>query len=115
MPTLIIKTNAMIAPDERPPLLKAASALVAEMLGKPERYVMVILEPPPEMCFGGDTAPLAYLELKSLGLPEDLCKDFSATLCRFVAERLNVPQDRVYIEFASPARHMFGYNGGTFG
>jgi phenylpyruvate tautomerase PptA (4-oxalocrotonate tautomerase family) len=115
MPTLIIQTNAMIAPDERPPLLKAASALVADMLGKPERYVMVILDPTPEMCFGGDMAPLAYLELKSLGLPEERCKDFSAALCGFIAERLKVPADRVYIEFASPPRHMFGFNAGTFG
>ena len=114
MPTLIIKTNAMAAPEDRRQLLKDASTLVADLLGKPDRYVMVILEPTPEMCFGGDMNPLAYLELKSLGLPEDRCKDFSAALCDFVEEHLNVPQDRVYIEFASPPRHLFGFNGGTF-
>ena len=114
MPTLNIKSNAMIAPSDRRRLLADASALVADMLGKPERYVMVILESIPDMCFGGDMTPLAYLELKSLGLPEDRCKEFSAALCGFVEDHLKVSRERVYIEFASPPRHMFGYNGGTF-
>jgi phenylpyruvate tautomerase len=114
MPTLIIKTNAPIAENAGSELLKAASATVAAMLGKPERYVMVLLEPTPRMSFGGDTAPVAYLELKSLGLPEDRSAEFSETLCRFVEEHLNVPPARVYIEFTSPPRHLFGYNGGTF-
>ena len=114
MPTLIIKTNAPIANDAASELLKAASATVAAMLGKPERYVMVLLEPTSHMSFGGDTAPLAYLELKSLGLPEERSAELSATLCRLVEEHMNVPPTRVYIEFASPPRHLFGYDGGTF-
>jgi phenylpyruvate tautomerase PptA (4-oxalocrotonate tautomerase family) len=113
MPTLIIKTNAKLAED-RAPFLKAASAVVADMLGKPERYVMVLLEPTPDMCFGGDMAPLAYLELKSLGLPEQRTPDFSNILCRFIEENLKVPRERIYIEFAAPERHMFGFDGGTF-
>lgn len=126
MPTLIIKTNADLAADDHPALLpnqlpsrlttllRAASATVAEMLGKPERYVMVLLEQNSAMCFGGDTAPLAYLELKSLDLPERRSAEFSATLCRFVQQHLGVAPERVYIEFASPPRHLFGFDGGTF-
>jgi len=115
MPTLTIKTNAMIAPEDRRRLLAEGSATVADMLGKPEGYVMVMLEPTPEMSFAGDTSPLAYLELKSLGLPEDRCNEFADRLCRFVEAHLNVPPDRVYIEFSSPPRHLFGFNGATFG
>ena len=114
MPTLLIKTNAPLPADPEP-LLKDASAAVAKLLGKPESYVMVLLEPPTAMCFGADTAPAAYLELKSLGLPEDRTPALSAALCGFVAEHLGVPQNRVYIEFASPPRHLFGYDGSTFG
>jgi phenylpyruvate tautomerase PptA (4-oxalocrotonate tautomerase family) len=115
MPTLIIKTNAELPPQPRCDLLATASAAVAELLGKPEGYVMVLLEPVADMTFGGDTAPCAYLELKSLGLPEDRTAELSAALCGLVEEHLRVPKARVYIEFASPPRHMFGFDGRTFG
>ncbi|WP_058555924.1 phenylpyruvate tautomerase MIF-related protein [Thiohalocapsa sp. ML1] len=114
MPTLIIKTNASL-PDDQTALLKAASGAVAELLGKPEGYVMVLLEPVAALCFGGDTAPAAYLELKSLGLPEDCTPNLSAALCGFVEQHLGVPKGRVYIEFAAPPRHLFGWDGRTFG
>ncbi|WP_090486429.1 phenylpyruvate tautomerase MIF-related protein [Ectothiorhodospira mobilis] len=39
---------------------------------------------------------------------------FSAALTGLVGESLDVPPERVYIEFASPARHLFGFKGGTF-
>ncbi len=37
MPTLIIKTNAKIAPNAAESIIKHASARIAELLGKPER------------------------------------------------------------------------------
>ena len=114
MPTLIIKTNANIAPNAAEPILKRASARVSELLDKPERYVMVILDQTPAMCFGGDTGPLAFLELKSLGLPEDRTRELSAALCALLQEALSISPDRVYIEFASPPRHLFGFNSRTF-
>ncbi|WP_462319775.1 phenylpyruvate tautomerase MIF-related protein [Halochromatium sp.] len=114
MPTLIIKTNAAIASDAADSIIKRASARVADLLGKPERYVMVILEPTSTMCFGGETSPLAFLELKSLGLPEQRTPELSAALCDLLQEALSVPPERVYIEFASPPRHLFGFDGRTF-
>jgi phenylpyruvate tautomerase PptA (4-oxalocrotonate tautomerase family) len=115
MPTLIIKTNAELPAHRRDDLLRAASAAVAELLGKPEGYVMVLLESGADMSFGADSAPCAYLELKSLGLPEDRTPELSAALCDFVERHLGIPKSRVYIEFASPPRHLFGFDGRTFG
>jgi phenylpyruvate tautomerase PptA (4-oxalocrotonate tautomerase family) len=114
MPTLNIQTNAEIAPERRKPILEAASAAVAEILGKPESYVMVVLQTNPDMLFAADDAPLAYLELKSLGLPEDNTPALSAALCGFMQEHFGVPPERIYIELASPPRHMFGWSGRTF-
>jgi phenylpyruvate tautomerase PptA (4-oxalocrotonate tautomerase family) len=114
MPTLMIKTNAEIPPERRKILLEAASSTVSEQLGKPETYVMVILELNPDMVFGADDAPLAFLELKSLGLPEDRTKSLSRALCALVEKHFKVSPARIYIEFASPPRHMFGWNSGTF-
>ncbi len=114
MPTLIIRTNVEAPADLRWKMIQDASATVADILAKPEASVMVILEHNPAMLFAGNDAPLAYLELKSLGLPEDRTAELSAALCDFVQTCFGVPPGRVYIEFASPPRHLFGWNGGTF-
>lgn len=114
MPTLIIQTNVETPADQRRELLQNATTTIAKALGKPESYVMVILKHNQDMLFAGAPSPLAYLELKSLELPEKQVPDLSATLCGFMETRFGVDPGRVYIEFASPPRHMFGWNGGTF-
>jgi phenylpyruvate tautomerase PptA (4-oxalocrotonate tautomerase family) len=114
MPTLKIQTNARIDAPVAEALIQRASTEIASLLGKPERYVMVIVEPVIAMSFGGETAPTAYLELKSLGLDEARTPEFSTALCTLMEVSIGVPQDRVYIEFSAPPRHMFGFDGGTF-
>lgn len=114
MPLLRLTTNQEIAADQQQQITSRLSAAVAEMLGKPESYVMVIFQVNPAMSFAGSQEPLAYVELKSLGLPEDKTTDFSATLCQHVDSLLNVPPSRTYIEFSSPARHFWGWNSNTF-
>ncbi|MGD2081581.1 MAG: phenylpyruvate tautomerase MIF-related protein [Chromatiales bacterium] len=114
MPLLKIQTNVEVPAASRGALLKQASDAVAGALGKPEQYVMVSLEHNPDMLFGGDGRSLAYLELKSIGLPEERTAELSASLCRMMSDHLGVAEDRTYIEFANAARHMWGWNGGTF-
>ncbi len=114
MPTLRILTNTQVPSEGRAELLTRASGTVAEMLGKPESYVMVILEDGRDMLFAGTAAGTAFLELISLGLPEERTAHYSRTLCNLVEEVLGVPAERVYIAFSSPPRHLFGWNGDTF-
>ena len=114
MPLLKIHTNQTIDETLRAALLKKASQTVAEQLGKPERYVMVALEADRPMLFAGSDAPLAYLELKSIGLPIQATPKLSQALCALMAEQLNLSQDRVYIEFADAVPQMWGWNGATF-
>ena len=68
----------------------------------------------PDMLFAGSDAPLAYLELKSIGLPGERTGELSALLADAMQQHLGVPADRVYIEFADAERHLWGWNGGTF-
>lgn len=112
MPLLAVTTNRPLA--DRPAALKQLSEAVARMLGKPEQYVMVSYRHNPDMLFAGTDAPLAYLELKSIGLPADRTRDLSAGLADAVHGLLGIPADRVYIEFADAERHLWGWNGGTF-
>jgi len=112
MPYLNIQTNVPVA--DTAALLAKASSRVANMLGKPESYVMVNLDADAQLIFAGSDAPAAYLQLKSLGLAQDKSADYSLNLCDFMAEMLNIEAARVYIEFSSPERHMWGWNGATF-
>ncbi|RMH20383.1 MAG: hypothetical protein D6698_04345 [Gammaproteobacteria bacterium] len=114
MPYLNIQTNQELGKEEQKNMLTDVSATVANALGKPESYVMVALQTGIPMTFAGETAPAAYLQLKSLGLQESQTAALSSTLCQWVEENLGVSSDRVYIEFSGPPRKMWGWQGGTF-
>ena len=114
MPYLKIQTNREIADDAKQEILKKASILVAKNLGKPEKYVMIRIDPSQAMMFGGSNIPCAYLELKSIGLPETKTEALSKVLCQLMLDELNIPTNRVYIEFADAKDSMWGWDGGTF-
>ena len=114
MPLLKIQTNQTLDEQQQSELLSEASHLVAHELGKPESYVMVAIEPPIPMSFAGNTDPTAYLELKSIGLPESKTKNLSNALCNLMENKTRIDKERIYIEFADAARAMWGWNGGTF-
>ena len=112
MPLLEISTNTKI--DNTLNLAEQASKLTADILGKPESYVMVRIQPEQALIFAGSNAPAAHVKLKSLGLPESNTAGFSEKLCSFISSTLNIDNSRIYIEFASPERHMWGWNKKTF-
>ncbi len=114
MPYLKIQTNQNIDQPGEQTLLREASTLVATELGKPENYVMVNIEPSRPMLFAGTDAATAYLELKSIGLAESQTKSLSAALCNLIHDKLNIPTERIYIEFANAPRSMWGWNKSTF-
>ena len=114
MPYLKIQTNKSLDDTAQNKLLKKASSAVSAQLGKPIDYVMVSIDPPRPMMFAGSDEPTAYLELKSIGLSSEHTTDFSAALCKLVAEELSINKNRVYIEFSNSERSMWGWNGATF-
>lgn len=113
MPLLDLCTNLPLSDEQQAALSATLSAAGAEMLGKPESYVMVVIRCE-HMRFGGSDEPTALLTLKSLGLP-DRTREFSATLCNLLARETDLDPGRIYIEFADPPRNHWGWNGGTFG
>ncbi len=112
MPLLEISTNTKI--DNSQAIAEQASKLTADMLGKPESYVMVIIHPEQTLTFAGSDEPAAHVKLKSLGLPENHTADYSSKICSFINSALNISSSRIYIEFASPDRHMWGWDNRTF-
>jgi phenylpyruvate tautomerase len=115
MPLLKIKTSAKPSVERASALLADLSRLVAKELGKPEAYVMTAIESGATMTFGGNDAPAAYVELKSIGrFTAEKTKQLSAALCRELEAGLEVPADRTYIEFADGTGYLWGYDGETF-
>jgi len=66
------------------------------------------------MTFAGTDAPLAFLELKSIALPESATADASRSLCELVSGETGIDAGRIYIEFSDAPRKMWGWNGSTF-
>ena len=114
MPYLMVQTNIAVDEATKPALLTNLSARTAEALGKPESYVMVSLKDNVPMVFAGNDAPLAYLELKSIGLPESKTAALSSSLCSAVNEALSIDTNRIYIEFTDAPRAMWGWDSRTF-
>lgn len=116
MPLLNLYTSAASEPSREPALLKELSGALAKLLGKPESYVMTCLAPQTKMTFAGNDAPCCYAELKNIGTlsPEQTAR-ISAALCRTLSERLDIPQDRIYLVFQDVPRHLWGFDGRTFG
>lgn len=112
MPLLEISTNTPIEHCQQ--FAQSASILAAELLGKPESYVMVKILADQTLIFAGSDEPAAHVKLKSLGLPESNTAELSSRICQFIDTELNISSARIYIEFSSPERHMWGWDERTF-
>ena len=104
VPYLKIQTNREMAEDARQEILKKASVLVSKNLGKPEKYVMVRVDPPQAMMFAGSTLPCAYLELKSIGLPESKTETLSKVLCQLMLDELKILANKRDVPYQSLAK-----------
>jgi phenylpyruvate tautomerase len=114
MPYLKIQTNLPLTKKAERAILKNASALVATELEKPESFVMVALQPDTAMLFAGSDEPVAFLELKSVGLPGRKTKVLCQALCELIEGHLGIAKDRVYVKFIDVNRGMWGWKGDVF-
>ena len=114
MPYISIETNQTVDQAANLDLMKKLSAFIAELLGKPESYVMVAIKPGTPLIFAGSDEPAAFVRLKSIGLPKEHCTGLSEKICGFVEQKLEVPPNRVFIDFKDLERELFGWNSKTF-
>ena len=114
MPLIELKTNVELDDVMAEDVGRALSALVAELTGKPEEYVLTMVEPGMTLLFGGTAAPAARVTLSSIGLPDDKTPDYSANICSFLESAMDIPGERIYISFENLERHLTGWNSKTF-
>jgi len=114
MPYLSVTTNQSLGQQAKQEAVLKLSQACAEMLAKPESYMMVSLHTDQCMSFAGNSEPCAMVSLASLGLPSAKTSDFSMSLCGLISDICGVNCERIYIQFTSPERHMWGWNQTTF-
>ncbi len=116
MPLIQVKTSVS-QPESTviESLLTTLSAKLAQHLGKPESYVMTSFDSDIKMTFAGSFDPVCYLEIKSVGsMSPAQTKEMSEDFCQIIEDKLDVPKNRTYIEFADAKGSMWGWNGRTF-
>ena len=115
MPLIKIQTNTHLSQDQVNQILPTLSVKASEWLDKPEDYVQVILEPETIILFAGKTDPSAFIEVRSLGYYGHTIAEITQALCAFIHEQLDIPQDRIFINFFDIERSNWGWNSKTFG
>ena len=115
MPLLALQTSITLSNQQRYDLLAPLSQIVAECIGKSERYVMITISDA-AMLMGGSEGPAAYADIRSIGgLSSAVNRKLSERVCALLKERLSIPPDRVYLGFTSVSAENWGWNSGTFG
>ena len=105
-----ISSSKVVNPNE---LLKELSSELANSTGKPENYVMCLLQTDVPMTFGGSDEPCCYVEIKSIGAlrPSKMTESF----CNLIQSKTEIPSNRIYIGFEDVEASNWGFNGQTFG
>ena len=112
MPFIQINTSSQSL-VENDLLQKEISKMVADLTGKPENYVMTMIQSNSQMTFAGSHEPCCFIKLKSIGsLKPSL---MSKSLCELIASKTNIKTNRIYIEFIDVQASNWGFNSTTFG
>ena len=114
MPYFSVQTSKPMKASVAADLAIKMSAFAAELIGKPEAYVMTALNPDTTMTFAGSHAPAAFIEVKSIGLSEAKCDAFADKISAFIRAELGIEPDRTFIDFTDLPRTRFAWNGKTF-
>jgi phenylpyruvate tautomerase PptA (4-oxalocrotonate tautomerase family) len=116
MPFLRLQLSKPLASDQQQALLAELSSTVAELLGKPERYMMVAIEPETPMMLGGSGDPAALFELRSVGtISGAQAKAISGAVSGLLEAKVGLDPQRVYANYAGVPGAMWGHGASTFG
>ena len=116
MPMIRVQLSCQLEGPALSGLMKQLSSTVAGALGKPESYMMVVVDQQIPILMAADDAPAALVEVRSVGsISDQQARDISARVSGLLGESAGIGPDRVYANFMGVPGAMWGYNGGTFG
>jgi phenylpyruvate tautomerase len=116
MPFIRLETTETIPPDSKASLCAKLSKACAEAIGKPEKYVMAAVHDQLTGSMSGKPGPTAFVEIRSIGgLTPEVNRALAEKVCRLLAESLNIPGERVYLNMLDVKGNAWGHDGTTFG
>ncbi|KVI07746.1 Macrophage migration inhibitory factor, partial [Cynara cardunculus var. scolymus] len=118
MPTLKLFTNIPVDSVIASDILKDATKAVAKIIGKPESYVMILVNGGVPIAFAGTEEPAAYGEVISIGgLNPTVNGKLSSTIAEILQTKLSIDSSRFYIKFYDVERIANGsaVHDGSFG
>ena len=115
MPTVKVTTSKPMERAQQEALCLELSSAVAEILGKPEAYVQVIVSDGTTISFGGTfSEPSAFVVVLSIGEFAAGATGKLSAAFGGIFSRYGVPADRLYINFSSQKGTNWGWNNSTF-
>ena len=115
MPLISLKTSINIPENKKEALLTDLTKIVAESTGKPEQYIMAIVEKA-DFMMGGHPSMAAFADIRGIGgINRETNIKISEKLCALIENRLSISPERVYINFTDIPASNWGCNGSTFG
>ena len=113
MPLIQINTSSKSDIGKVDLLQKDISKIIADLTGKPENYVMTMIQRDVKMSFAGSDEPCCFIKVKSIGSLKP--SSMSKSICELIASKTNINTNRIYIEFFDVKASNWGFNGSTFG
>ena len=116
MPLIKLQIATEVPEDKKTEIMTAASRIVADATGKPETYVMAMVEDDAIASLGGNVCPAAFADVRGIGgLDGGTNAAISKGICGLLQEKLGIEPDKVYLVFTDVAASNWGCNGSTFG
>lgn len=115
MPIVEIKLTNALPDNKQAELMKSLSKITADVLGKPELYVMLTIEFCPIM-MGGEPGNAAWIEIHSIGgLNKNVSNQLAKEITAAIGKTTQIPGNRIYIALNEIRAAGLALNGQTFG
>ncbi len=111
MPLINVRCSKPLSHSDE--FLKVLSYELASLTGKPEQYVMALIQTDQSMTFAGSNEDCCYVEIKSIGSMNT--GQISKVLCEIIEKEIQIRSNRIYINFENVNPTQWGFNGQTFG
>ncbi|XP_061375840.1 uncharacterized protein LOC133317950 [Gastrolobium bilobum] len=99
MPCLYISTNINLDGVDTDPIFSEATTAISTIIGKPEKFVMVILKGSVKISFEGNKEPAAYAEIVSMGgINREVKRKLIYTIGTILQSKLSIPRTRFFLK-----------------
>ena len=116
MPLVRLETTEKLPPDKKAALCAELSKLCAELIGKPEEYMMAIVADGLSILRSGEPGPAAFVDVRSIGgLGPKVNRALAERICGLLERALGIPGGRVYLNMLDVAARDWGHDGTTYG